>query len=93
MKATYEAFAKNEKFAMVSISMDEEAATAKKFTEKQQMAWTQVHLPGVWENKAAKDYGVRGIPSIWLIGPDGKVLAKDLRGEGVKQAIEKYMTK
>jgi thiol-disulfide isomerase/thioredoxin len=93
MKSTYEAFAKNEKFAMVSISLDEDAATAKKFTEKQQMAWTQVHLPGVWENAAAKAYGVRGIPSIWLIGPDGKVLEKDLRGEAVKQAIERHLGK
>jgi hypothetical protein len=32
-------------------------------------------------------YGEWGIPSIWLIGPDGKVVARDLRGEGIKKAV------
>jgi hypothetical protein len=30
---------------------------------------------------------VRGIPSIWLIGPDGKVIAKDLRGAQIKTTV------
>jgi hypothetical protein len=38
-----------------------------------------------------KDYGVHGIPSLWLIGPDGKVVAKDLRGEGIKAAVAAAM--
>jgi hypothetical protein len=32
-------------------------------------------------------YGVRGIPSIWLIGPDGRILAKDLRGEAIQTTV------
>jgi len=34
-----------------------------------------------------KKYGVSGIPSIWLIGPDGKVVANGLRGDGIMQAV------
>jgi len=30
---------------------------------------------------------VSGIPAIWLIGPDGKVVAKDLRGKSIRKAI------
>ena len=34
-----------------------------------------------------------GIPAIWLIGPDGKVVAKDLRGKGIKQAVARALGK
>jgi len=33
------------------------------------------------------NYGLRDVPSIWLIGPNGRVLAKDLRGEVIKTAV------
>ena len=40
-------------------------------------------------------YGVNGIPSIMLIGPDGTILERDaaVRGENMKPTIEKYLLK
>ena len=37
------------------------------------------------------DYGVQGIPQILLIGPDGTILERNLRGEGISAAIDKYI--
>jgi hypothetical protein len=37
-------------------------------------------------------YGVQGIPTIFLIGPDGKILARDLRGEDIKRAVEEALS-
>ncbi len=36
-------------------------------------------------------YGIQGIPQILLIGPDGVILERDLRGEGIAEAIDKYI--
>jgi hypothetical protein len=36
-------------------------------------------------------YGVEGIPSIFLIGPDGKIIARDLRGEEISLAVGKAL--
>jgi hypothetical protein len=47
--------------------------------------WSKTDLPS--------RYGVDGIPSIFLIGPDGKIIAKDLRGENTRVAVEKALTK
>ena len=47
--------------------------------------WPKAGLPS--------KYGVQGIPSIFLIGPDGKILAKDLRGEAIKSAVEHALGK
>ena len=50
-------------------------------------------LPGGTKTGTAAAYGVQGIPSIWLIGPDGKVIAKELRGERIKMEIAKALGK
>ncbi|MBP5504837.1 MAG: AhpC/TSA family protein [Bacteroidales bacterium] len=37
------------------------------------------------------DYGISGIPQILLIGPDGTILQRNLRGSGIADAIDKYV--
>ena len=36
-------------------------------------------------------YGVEGIPHLMLIGPDGTILARDLRGHDIEAEISKYL--
>lgn len=36
-------------------------------------------------------YGISGIPQIILIGNDGTILARDLRGDAIAETIEKYL--
>ena len=47
------------------------------------------------ERASTTAYGVNGIPSIMLIGPDGTILERDraVRGENMKPTIEKYLLK
>lgn len=83
-----------EKFAdrglvIVSISLDNQAETARKFASQQGMNWTQLWTAGVYESELAKLYGVGAIPATFLIGPDGKVVARDLRGKKLLRQIEK----
>ena len=35
-------------------------------------------------------YGIQGIPQIMLFGPDGTILKRDLRGEGIEAELSKY---
>lgn len=42
---------------------------------------------------ATNTYGVNGIPQIMLIAPDGTILARDLRGAAIEEAIIKAMGK
>jgi peroxiredoxin/uncharacterized GH25 family protein/protocatechuate 3,4-dioxygenase beta subunit len=87
LKSVYDAFGSNPKFAMLSLSLDHAQKAPRQFAKTQGIKWTQGFL-GEWSQaQVTKDYGVRGIPSIWLIGPDGKVLAKDLRGDAMKETV------
>jgi thiol-disulfide isomerase/thioredoxin len=87
LKAAYKQFGANDHFAMVSLSLDDTAAAPADFARKNEIKWIQGFL-GKWsESKVTPLYGVEGIPSIFLIGPDGKIVARDLRGEAIKEAV------
>ena len=44
------------------------------------------------DTKNATDvYGIDGIPHIMLIGKDGTILARDLRGEEIEEAVKKAL--
>jgi len=87
LKATYKKFGGVDRFAMVSLSLDNSPAAPKDFAHKNEIKWVQGFLGDWAKSKVTPLYGVEGIPSIFLIGPDGKILAKELRGEGIKQAV------
>jgi thiol-disulfide isomerase/thioredoxin/protocatechuate 3,4-dioxygenase beta subunit len=87
MKAAYDAYGGNTNFVMVSLSLDQSAGLPKKFAQSHDIQWLQGFL-GDWnKDTVTKDYCVRGIPSIFLIGPDGKIIAQNLRGEAIKNAV------
>ncbi len=91
LKSAYDTFGKDPRFALVSLSLDENIETPKAYLAKRQLGWTQAFL-GAWSTtRVPADYGVRGIPSIWLIGPDGRVLDRDLRGDAIKNAVAKAL--
>jgi peroxiredoxin len=87
MKATYDAFGKDPRFAMISLSLDKEVSAPKRFARSHDIAWTQGFL-GDWSaDKVTPAYGVHGIPAIFLIGPDGKILATQLRGTNILTTV------
>jgi peroxiredoxin len=93
LKATWDAFKGDPRFAIVSLSLDPEAAAPRDYASKNGLAWTQGFL-GDWSDSDVPDrYGVDGIPAIFLIGPDGKIVARDLRGDAIKTAVAKALQK
>ena len=88
LKRVYEAFGNDKRFAMVALSLDAEADAPRAYAKKNELGWMQGFL-GNWSTTGVPaSYGVEGIPSIWLIGPDGKVVAKNLRGARIHKAVE-----
>ena len=46
-----------------------------------------------FDNPAAKDYAVQGIPSNFLIDASGNIVAKNLRGEDLYKKVEELLGK
>lgn len=79
---TYQAF-KDKGFTVLGVSLDKPADKEKWVAaiEKDGLTWTQVSDLKAWENEAAKLYEVTAIPMNFLINPEGKIVARYLRGE------------
>jgi len=79
---------KDKNFTVVGVSLDDKGDNWKKAIKDDAMPWTQVSDLKGWNNEVSTYYGIRGIPSTLLIDPDGKIIAKDLRGEILNKKLE-----
>jgi thiol-disulfide isomerase/thioredoxin/5-hydroxyisourate hydrolase-like protein (transthyretin family) len=91
LKAVYDKHSKDARFAMVSLSVDAKPAQPIDFAKKNGIQWIQGFLGEAQKSPVTDLYGVEGIPAIFLIGPDGKILARDLRGAEIDQAVTDAM--
>jgi thiol-disulfide isomerase/thioredoxin len=87
LKALHDTFAKDARFIMIGLSLDEKTRDLRAYRDLNAMPWPQVHLDGESRDSVLAAYGVRTIPSIFLIGPEGAILARDLQGKGIEAAV------
>ncbi|QEH39560.1 TlpA disulfide reductase family protein [Chitinophaga sp. XS-30] len=87
----YETYRKKN-FTILSVSLDQLSGKKEwiKAIREDGLSWT--HVSDLQqENRAAMLYSVQAIPRNFLIGPDGKILAKDLRGKALSEMLEKVL--
>ena len=85
LDVVHKAFGSDPRFAVISVSLDEKPAQVAFVVNSQRWTWQQGHVGP--ESPAVAAYGATAIPATFLIGPDGKILAMDLRGEAIKAAV------
>ena len=78
---------KDKNFTILGVSLDQEKNAWIKAIEKDNLTWTNVSDLQAWSNAVAQLYRVNSIPQNYLIGPDGKIVAKDLRGEELEKKL------
>jgi peroxiredoxin len=78
---------KDKNFTVVGVSLDDKGENWKKAIKDDNMPWTQVSDLKGWKNEVSTYYGIMGIPSTLLIDPQGKIIAKDLRGESLNKKL------
>jgi thiol-disulfide isomerase/thioredoxin len=89
LKAIHEAHARDPRFAVVSLSLDEQSADAADVVKGEKLAWLQGFVGP--ESAVVTAYGASAVPATFLIGPDGTILAANLRGEALKSAVAKAL--
>jgi len=85
---TYNEF-KDKNFTILGVSLDRENGRDAwlKAIEKDQLTWHHVSDLKYWNNEVSKLYMVRAIPDNFLIGPDGKIVARGLRGDKLREKL------
>ena len=82
---------KDHGFDVVAISLDRDQQALAKYLEDNQIPWA--NLTGDETQALAQKYGVRGIPSLMLVGKDGKVLATGHRIDEMAKQVAKLLDK
>lgn len=80
-------------FDIIGVSLDESEAKLKAFIADKKMPWRQYFDGKGWENEVSTKYGIQSIPATFLLDRDGKIVAKDLRGEELDKELERLLQK
>lgn len=81
--AAHEKF-KNKNFTILGVSLDRSRDSWIKAIHDDNLTWTNVSDLKFWSNEAAAKYKIQSIPQNYLIAPDGKIVARNLRGEALE---------
>jgi len=88
----YKKFAKKG-LHIVQVSLDKEKNAWLQAIEKDNLsAWTHVSDLQYWNSPVAKLYNVQAIPANFLIDPNGKIIAQNLRGEQLFSTLDQIFS-
>lgn len=87
MKKVYQGY-KGKGVEFVGISLDRTRQDVEQFVKQKQMDW--IHTYDGQGNPTADKYGINAIPSLWVIGKDGKVFSDSARGR-LEELIDKAL--
>ena len=87
LKEVYKRF-KGDKFEIVGVAVSDKRADTEAILPQLELPWPIIfdaqYLPG-------EIYGFNAIPHIILFGPDGKIVARDLRGEQIGDLLSSLL--
>ena len=85
LQAVQDQYARDPRFALIGLSLDDQPRPAASSVKALKLSWRQGFVGP--DSPIVSAYGATAIPATFLIGPDGTILARELRGEKTKAAI------
>ncbi|MBQ7635032.1 MAG: AhpC/TSA family protein [Bacteroidaceae bacterium] len=74
-------------FNIVGISFDQDGDSWRAVIRRKEMNWTHLSDLGGWKSLPVEFYGVRAIPHMMLIAPDGTIIANDINSERLAEKL------
>lgn len=78
-------------FQMLGVSLDEHRDKWLKAISDDKLAWNHVSDLKGWKCAAGKLYGINSIPSNVLIAPDGKIIARNVFGDELRNKLKELL--
>ena len=82
---------KSKGFEIVGISLDQEKGAWIQSTKALNITWPQMSDLGGWKSKAAQLYKINSIPATFLLDQNGRIIAKNLRGEELLSKLDELL--
>ena len=87
LKNVYEKY-KGDQFELVGVAVWDKREDTEKAISELGITWPVIYDA---QTLPTDIYGINGIPHIILFGPDGTILARELRGEEIGAEVAKYL--
>lgn len=82
---------KDKNFTVLGISLDKDPGAWKNAIAADHLAWSHVGELKDFEGPTVRLYQIEAIPSSFLLDPNGKIIAKNLRGEELDAFLNKTL--
>jgi len=89
-KAYAEYKPKGVEFIGISLDRPGKLAELKAFVKKEKLDWVHTYSGKYWSDPTSRKYGIRGIPAMWVVGGDGRVVSTTARGQ-LEQVLDKAL--
>lgn len=83
---------KDKGFTVFGVSLDRKKEDWLQAIKEDGLTWTHVSDLKFWQSEAAKTYNITSIPFSVLVDPDGKIIAKNLRGGALDAKLEELLS-
>lgn len=84
-----------EGFSVLGVNLDEERANVEAFVEEHALKWPQIFAVDPqkrgWQNPVAQAYGIRNIPTYWLVDRNGVVVDTSVQLDTLEQQLAKLL--
>lgn len=88
--ASYQKY-KDRNFTVFGVSLDKSKPAWIEAIKMDNLTWPHVSDLKGWGNEVAAQFKITSIPQNFLIGPDGKIIAKNLRGPALERKLEQLL--
>jgi thiol-disulfide isomerase/thioredoxin/5-hydroxyisourate hydrolase-like protein (transthyretin family) len=89
----HERFKDRNDVVIVGLSADADIKTVQAFADENKVPFVMGFVGEMGKSPVVRDYCVNGIPSIWLISPEGKVFTRNSNPEGVSGTLQTQLRK
>ncbi len=80
-------------FEIFGVSLDAKREQWIAAIKKDGLTWTQVSDLQQWNSVVVRDFNINSIPANFLLDPDGRIIASNLRGQDLERKLEELFAK
>jgi peroxiredoxin len=91
LRELYSDYNAGRRLSIIGLGGNDTLEEVRKYVEENRIPWPQIFAGEDFKSGIAKDYRLPGMPWIFLIGPDGKIIAGGLRGEALTYAVRRAL--
>ena len=84
---------KNQNFTVLGFSLDDDKSKWINAIAEDKLDWYHVSELKQWDAPVARLYNINSIPASFLINPEGKIIAKNLRGAALNDFLKQTLVK